>query len=338
MNSKWRLSIGVAGATLISYVLVVAYSGRNALPTAAQIPTEQASESSQDKRQSDTSHARTDKQSHGNAFSSLKIDQQFEEAIFDGSKLDDFILQHIPRARSGQPDSAYYLAEAMKYCSMELEQFDMSIVYYDKQNARDSADLEQQAQVIMDGLVGKPEFYRRQVRRHLDRAIACKSLGIDSQDLYRQAGEWDRQATTLMQPIALARAAKLDPRNPTIDAESLNRSKALMREALSRSRDLMTLLHASSVVAVTTGRDYAAERLAWGILACEYRECDTLNYLYLGKCEAMVLNGNAECSEKMSDLDYLRLKYPDIFDVARGRASELHEALEKEDWRTVGLE
>jgi hypothetical protein len=338
------LAIGIVGAAIVFSLLVIANSERGFRVSLMRESLEQSDESEPSERKDAANRDSTKKQARGSAFANLRTDQQFEEAIFNGSKLDDFILQHIPRAESGDPDSAYYLAEAMNYCSMELVQFNMSFAYYDTQNSdydtqnsEAASNLDHQVQVIMDGLIGKPEFYQRQVRRHLDRAIACKSLGMDSQDLYRQVGVWAKQATTLMQPIALARAARLDPRNPSIAADRLNNSKAVMRDALSRNRDLMTLLHASSVAAVATGRDYATERLAWGILACEYTECDTLNYLYLGKCEAMVLSGNADCSEEISDLDYLRLKYPDIFDVARGRASELYVALEKEDWATVGL-
>jgi len=336
MKTKWLVAfVSVAAAIVLSF-----FALRISKPHSPNdVPRSSVGEADNLRSDVDIANDTNQQNQHESAvFRSLKTDQQFEESILDGSKLDDFIRRHLPRAQSGDADSAYYLAEAMQFCSMELAQFDLSFVHYNKQGAASSASLEHQAQVIMDGLVGKPEFFLKQVRRHIDRAIACKSIGMDSQDFYRQAGEWRQQATTLMQPVAVASAAKLDPRNPTIDAKTLNRSKALMRDVLSRNRDLKTLLHASSVVAVTTGRDYESERLAWGILACEYRQCDNLNYLYLGKCEAMVLNGNADCSEEMSDLDYLRLKYPDTFDDARGRASELHEALEKEDWSALGLE
>lgn len=149
-------------------------------------------------------------------------------------------------------------------------------------------------------LVGKPEFYLREVRRHLDRAIACKSLGLDPQDPYDQAATWDRKATDRMQPIALARTAKLDPNNPNITAERRARSRAVLQAALSRSKDLMTLLHASSVLAVATGNDYTTKRHAWGILACEYEDCGTLDRLYRGKCEATVMNGTFDRAESAS--------------------------------------
>ncbi len=335
---KWKwLVVGFFGAAIVISLLLLADSKRVSWASLTREPSGRPDQSEPDRLKDDADSTDAKKRPPQGVFASLGTDQQFEEAILDGSKLDDFILLHIPRAKSGDADSAYYLAEALRYCSMELEQFDMSFAYYDKQDSDASSNLEHQVQIIMDGLIGKPEFYRRQVRRHLDRAMACKSLDIDSQDLHGRAESWSKQAKALMQPIALARGARLSPRNASISAEKLNSSKAAMRDALSRSKNLVILLSASSVAAVATGRDFTTERLAWAILACNYEDCGTLNYLYLGKCEAMVLQGSSDCSEQMSDLDYLRLKYPNHFDVARGRASELYEALEKGDWSTVGL-
>lgn len=297
---------------------------------------------------SDSSRVRVPSESNP-TFHHPRVSEQFEAVLMAGSGLDEFILEHLELAKAGNADSAYYVSEAMQYCAMELLLLETSYRHYntqgdevvpglDTQGDQVAPSLDEVIEVIMDGLVGTSEFYRREARRRLDRAAACKNLNWQPQFLSDQGTAWATSALSLGQPIALARSAKLDPTNPPGE-QQLERSKEIMRGALQQSRDLRTLLYASSVVAVNTQRNHLSERLAWGILACEYDDCEQpMNYLYRGVCEVTTLNQTFVCSADMSDLDYLFQKYPDEFDFAKARAEELHQALTTEDWSTVGLQ
>ena len=269
---------------------------------------------------------------------STAIRGQFEAVLLAGTGIDEFILRHLRLAEAGNADSAFFVGEAMQYCAMDLSLFDLSFEHYDtqKRGQPPRTDHEKIA-VIMDGLVGKPEFYRQQAQRHLDRATDCKKLGWEAQFFSEQGQSWIAKATSQGQPIARARTAKLDPAKPP-DAGQLKRSQETMRDVLSSNRDVQTLLHASTVVVAGTGRDFATERLAWAILACEYSDCERpMNSLYRGVCEGLALQQALHCSDDMTDLDYLFTKYPERFDVASARAKELKYALETGDWAAIGL-
>ena len=275
---------------------------------------------------------------NGDAASAISIGQEFETMILGHEAIDEFVLRHLALAEAGNADSAHYVSEAMLYCAQELMSFNLSFDEYRMRADGIVVSADEISALIMDGLTGKPEFYRVEARRHLDRAIACQRLGWDSEYLYEQAVDWGETATKLGQVIAVARSASLDPENFPVEAEQIEESKTVMREVLRESRELHVFLYASSVVSASTGSDYPFERLAWALAACEYSKCDSLNYLYRGACEVMTLQGSHICTEDMTDLDYLFRKYPSQFDAALARAAEIEQALSNEDWQSIGLE
>jgi hypothetical protein len=204
--------------------------------------------------------------------------------------------------------------------------------------------------IITKSVASRPEFYREETRRHMERAIACKRLGKDELTLKEEGFEWERTAADLGNPIALARSIEIetihrltdDPQGdanvqefrPLIE-DRLRTSKATILDALRGSRDLEVLLQAGDVISAATGRDRTLEHIAWALVACEYDDCEELNPLYRRACEA---EGASYCSEEMSDSEYLMLKFPAQYDTARGRAMEIKEALENENWAELGLQ
>lgn len=252
--------------------------------------------------------------------------------------IDEYILKHLRLAEAGNANSAYYVSEAMIRCATELISFRMSYDTYSANHGADHVGPEEMMTVVLGELVGYSEFYLEQVRHSLMRAIECKKLGWESQYLYDESVQWQKRAIERNQVVALVQAARLDPSNPPDNPDQIEASRKTMREALSQSQDLVVLLNASTVVSASTGSDFPLERLSWALTACEYQRCDSLNHLYRDVCESMSMHGSAICTNDMTDLDYLFLKYPELFDLAQARAKEIKQAIESEDWRSLGLD
>lgn len=255
------------------------------------------------------------------------------DALMAGEdQIDSFILRHLEAAEAGNADSAYYLAEAMKYCANELIKIPMSVSYI----TNDPVGPDEISDLIMSSIVGMPDYYRSEALRHIERAIACQRLGWNSDYLIQQASDWDAFAEKAGQSSARARAAEIHPEN--VSAERLEESKKTMRAVLKNSRELRDLLYAATVVSASTGSDYKLEILTWALVACEYQSCDSLNYIYRGACEIMALHGAQICTQDMTDMDYLFRKYPSQFDEARARAAEIKQAIDNGQWSLIGLE
>jgi len=264
--------------------------------------------------------------------------RDYEAALVNASSFDIYILEQLEKAGAGDGDAAHYLAEALQFCIADLVTYQLSAQKYVVDPGWSDTDPQLVADHVMDALVGYPEFYRLEARRHLDRALACLKLGWSTEYIDRESKGWEVQALILGQPVAVARAAQLSPRGGDISEADLLVAQEQMRAALAKSRDNLTFLYAATVATVTDQRDYVDERLAWALLACRYRDCGSLSFVYRHACESMVLRENFPCTDDMSDYDYLFFKYPASFDAARARADELFVALESQQWEVLGLE
>jgi hypothetical protein len=273
---------------------------------------------------------------------SVRIEREFEAVFTGGIQIDDFIRRHLAAAQSGNASSMYYVAEAMGFCHVDLMEFQSQVEWTYRDHAQPPAprtrgDWDRQREAIMNGLAHAPDYFRAQTLSRIRRAEQCTSLGRDAAQFRQEHLEWHAAALAANQPTARARAASegLEARPP----EGLQRSKETMRDVLRTNRQLEPLLYAAQISIYVTGRDAASERLAWALLACEYYDCEaTFNHLYRVGCEVASLRGEGDyCSAEMSDMDYLLGKYPGQFDVARGRATEIREAIDSARWEVLGL-
>lgn len=263
--------------------------------------------------------------------------REYDEMIIDVAGIDEYILEHLRLAEAGNVNSAHYVSDAMHRCATEMAAFEISFDNYGTDPGATFITNEAKMIEIMDGLVGHHEYYLEQVRQSLRRAVECQKLGWETQYIYEESVRWRVEAAHRGQATALARTAFMDPSSRPHDPRQMAVSKEIIRNALIVSHDLEVLLNASSVVAASTGKDYKSEVLSWALLACEYEPCDTLNNLYMGQCENMSLGGSSMCTDDMTDLDYLFRKYPAEFDTASARAKEIRQAIEREDWESLGL-
>lgn len=262
-----------------------------------------------------------------------EIRQEFDSVIGGNKEIDVFILTHLERAEAGDADSAIYVAEAMRYCMLSVGKVEQGISLYQIQPAGPSETKE----AIMERLVGLSPYRRNEASLHIDRWIACKRLSWDLSYLAETAYKWEEFAVNEGQPLAVARFASLDP-NAAVTPEKLDQSKAAMRQVLSKSREFTVLRYASSVVSVSTNKDFESEKLAWALLACEYDSCDTLNYHNRGSCEMLGKDGADFCTDDLTDMKYLFGRYPDKFDAARSRALFIKEAIDSGQWDLIGLD
>lgn len=268
---------------------------------------------------------------------SEELSGRFEAALAGKFPMDEFILELLAKAEDGDADSAYYVSEAMKFCAADLVVSQISVDKYRPQAISSNPSSDEAIAFVMDGLVGNSEFYLKEARRHLDRAVECMRLGWNSQTMYEFAVDWGATAEELGQPIAVAKLASLDPDDPPSDLAELEQSRATMRDIVRNNKNLRVFLYASTVTSTVTGIDHTLDKLSWALLACEYASCDDLNHLYRGVCEVMSLQGSDVCTTDMNDIDYLFRKYPEYFDAAQVRAAELKEAIETENWQSIGL-
>lgn len=266
------------------------------------------------------------------------MSDEYESTMLGELAIDEFILTHLKLAEAGSAESAYFLSEAMKYCSADIITFDLTIEQYRDQFRGNDLTPQEQSDQIMDSLIGFSDFYRGEVRRHLGRAIECRRLGWDPGYLLDEGANWGKAALQGGQVVAVALDAMIKPGTKNVDPDVLKKSKRTMRDLLQDTRDLQVFVYASTVVAASTGRDAKDERLAWRLLACEYKSCEKLNYNYRHNCEVMSLNGSDLCTDGMTDRDYIFRKYPERYDLAQARALEIKQALDAEDWLSLGLE
>jgi hypothetical protein len=264
--------------------------------------------------------------------------QAYDEVVLDVYGIDEYILEQLELAEAGNADSAHYVSEAMHHCATDMLSLQQSYDFYANDQGSTAADAEQMINVVMDALTGHQEFYLQQVQHSLERALECEKLGWTPQYLYEESVAWNVEAVGRGQVVAMAKLARLDPLDPPTDASEIERSRAIIREVLGISKELHVLLHASAVISASTGKDFEFERLSWALVACEYDTCGRLNHLYTSACENMSLQGSSVCTRGMTDLDYLFRKYPEKFDAARSRAQEIKQAIEREDWQSIGLQ
>ena len=262
-----------------------------------------------------------------------EIRQEFDSVIGGNEEIDVYILRHLERAEAGDADSAIYVAEAMRYCLASVGMVERGIRQYQIQPAGPSETKE----AILERLVGLSPYRRNEASLHIDRWIACKRSGWDNSYLTETAYKWEAFALNEGQPLAVARVSGLDP-NAAVTPEKLEKSKAAMRQVLTKSREFTVLWYASSVVSVSTNRDFESEKLAWALLACEYDSCDSLNYYNRGLCEMQGKNGADYCTEDVTDMKYLFGRYPGKIDVARSRALFIKEAIDSGQWDLIGLD
>lgn len=258
---------------------------------------------------------------------------RFDDLMAGNDLIDKFIIRHLELAEAGNADSAIYLSEAMKYCAMELNLVSLTSEVYDI-STEDPSTIETQ---IMDQLVGHPEFYRSEARRHIQRAIGCQRLGWDPEYHREEATKWSDFARESGQPVAVAKWAAIK-RDELLSDEKLDASKEVIRTVLQESVDFQVLLAASTVASASTGSDYLFDRLSWALAACEFHTCDSLNFYYRGLCEMQSFSGASYCTEDMTDLDYLFARHPDKFDAARAKAQEIKQAILDSRWDLLGLE
>lgn len=164
--------------------------------------------------------------------SSATVARQFEQVILAGAGIDRFILQQLALAESGNANSAHYVSEAMDYCAMNLLQLQISFDVYNTQGDQSRPDANAMAKVVMDGLVGLPEFYLAQARKHLERSVACATLGWNSDYLFEKAASWAQTAVDRKQPIAMAEAAQLGPSQPYTAISEPSPTEACIRPCL----------------------------------------------------------------------------------------------------------
>ena len=163
---------------------------------------------------------------------SEELSGRFEAALAGKFPMDEFILELLAKAEDGDADSAYYVSEAMKFCAADLVVSQISVDKYRPQAISSNPSSDEAIAFVMDGLVGNSEFYLKEARRHLDRAVECMRLGWNSQTMYEFAVDWGATAEELGQPIAVAKLASLDPDDPPSDLAELEQSRATIREIL----------------------------------------------------------------------------------------------------------
>ena len=261
-----------------------------------------------------------------------EIRHEFDSLVAGNEEIDAFIRRHLARAESGDAQSAMYVAEAMRYCIMDLNMLELTI----QQHQIDAASPDKVKEAIMGYLVGMTSFSRAEALRHIDRGFSCRSLGWDVNYLTEISEYWEDFAYNEGQSLAVARAASLNPAGPVSNSD-LEVSKSVMREVLSNSREFRVLTYASTVAAVSLEAEFEFERLSWRLLACEYESCDTLNYYYRGLCDMMGSDGAHICTDGITDIEFLFRRYPEQFDAARARALEIKRAIDSEQWELIGL-
>lgn len=339
MDSQRNSTILIAICAALS-VLLLSLAGlkqlRRAEPSQQVEPAESKAEipsndlNSPDASPDQIAHAKVVDRLAGDTSHVLRL--EFDSMIRGSESLDNYILRLVKKAKAGDEDSAYFLAEALMYCALDETMLQQSEALW----GIEATDPDIVMAQLMDKLVGQSEFYRHEARQHILRGQACRRLGWGTDYYRKQARNWRSFAAKYGQPVALARAASVDPKET--DPVRLEQSKQSFRQVLGQSHDFLTLMYASSVVSASTGSDYEFERLAWGLLACEYAACDSLNFWYRGECDMLSQAGTDVCTSDMTDIDYLFRRYPAQFDAARAHAQQLKFAVDNGRWDLIGLQ
>lgn len=328
-----RFKYWTVGVTVLAALVVLAAISTGMLPRVQDGPAVAFNiDDKSDESRLEAAHYSQQENIDPHSDSGQTIRQEFEALMAGDGEIDRFILKHLTAAEKGNIDSAYYVSRAMMVCLVDLQATSLTLSLYEI----DATDPDEISDLIMSVLVGTPEYYRTEAKRHIERAIACQRLGWDSQYHGRQSKVWGEVARDAGHPIALAKKVNDDPES--VSPERLEDSRKIVRKLLQKNREREVFLAAGSVVSASTGRDYVFERLSWALLACEYNACDSLSFYYRSGCEVMTYEEGAFCSQDMTDMDYLFGKYPSQFDAARARAMEIKQAIDNSQWALLGLE
>lgn len=268
-----------------------------------------------------------------------KLSNQLDDILAGNGSIVAYIHALKDKAIGGDAEAAYFVTRAMNECGADINSIAMTLPLITGENEVrhpvTASDLKEFREPIGAYLVGKPEFYRTQAMRRVDRAIECLELG-QSHEILNESQEILQVAITAKHPLALMVTENIF--GGEISKEKLVSLRQRARNFLEQAKNREIFFYAGDVAAISLDRDRTSELLAWSIAACEYSSCNSLNRYYRGRCELMSLHGEGDfCADDLTDLEYLMQKYPGHFDVARARAAEIVNAIESEAWEELGL-
>lgn len=294
------------------------------VPSAGKTPIDQSLATNQVPIESDAEAFRVD------------VETDFHSIFAGEIGISVFIRHHEDLAQNGNADSMHYLAQAIKDCIVSMTMVQPVIDKIALERGEIAEYREGYREIARQEGVVYSEFAKQEWSNRIDRAYDCFSLGKNVATLDSESDMWEALAVERGQSNAVAASVTSELQNKT--AEELQHAKSVIRDVLVSQKTLETILAAEALSSFVTGRNGTTERVAWALLACEYYDCESrLSYRYRTTCEIDATYGNTYCTPGMTDYEFLRAKLPEHFDIAGGRAMDLKQAIDSEQWDRLGL-